>query len=102
MSTGQQRGRSRQRRFHFVPGQRLWQDLPLSGRFNIQSRIMLDPFVEQQIPVEMTQRGKLAPHAAPVDLVRKQLLQEFTHVVAPRSQQKSLRLFQELRELEYV
>ena len=58
--------------------------------------------VEQQITIKMTQRRKLAPHAAPVHLMRKKLLQKFAHIIAPGSQQKPLVLLQELGKLQDV
>src|ERR1035441_2846018 len=50
----------------------------------------------------MTQRRKLSPHTAPVDLMRKKLLQEFPHIVPPSGEQKPLMLLQVLGELQHV
>src|SRR5580692_820630 len=63
---------------------------------------MFDPFVEEQITIKMPQGRKLAPHTAPIHLMRKELLQKLADVVAPRGQKKPFLTLQKLGELEYV
>ena len=96
------RERSGQRGLHLVARQRLGQHLPLPRRLNVQSWVVIDFLVEQQIPVEMPQRRKLPPHAAPVHLIGKKLLQKFPHIAAPRRQQQPLPLLQKLGKLQDV
>ena len=50
----------------------------------------------------MPQSRELSPHAASVHAIGKKLLQEFTHVVSPRSQQLPLPFFQELGKLRDI
>src|ERR1700686_4658691 len=102
MPIRQQCRRRRQGRLDFIARQRLWQHLPLPRRLNIQRWIVIDSLIEKQVTIKMTQRRKFPSHAAPVHLMGKKLLQEFTHIVAPRREQEPFPLFQELGKLEYV
>ena len=63
---------------------------------------MLDSLVEQQVAIEMPKRRKLSPHAAPVDPMRKKLLEKLADVIPPGGHQQPLPLFQKLRELSDV
>ena len=94
--------RSRKRRLDFIPRQRFWQNFPLPRRLDVQRGIVLDGFVEQQISIQMTQRGKLPSHAASVDLMGEELLQEFTNIIAPRSEQCPFSILEKFRELNDV
>ena len=74
------RERSPQRQFNFVASQRLRKNLPLFRGFDIQGRIVIDFFIEQEIAIEMAKRRELAADTASVDLIRKKLLQKVAHI----------------------
>ena len=82
--------------------QRFWQNLPLPRRLDIQRGIVLYRFVEQKIPIEVTQGRKLASHAASIDLVGEKLLQKFTNIVAARREQRPFSIVKKFRELTDV
>src|ERR1700733_3960969 len=94
--------RSSQRCFHFVASQRLWKNLPLLRRFDVQRGIVVDFLIEQQVAIKMTKRRKLSSYAAAIHLMGKKLLQEVAHIDAARRQQQALTLFQKFRELAHV
>ena len=88
--------------FHFVPGQRLGQHLPLLRRIDVQRRIVLDHLVEQKISIQMTQGRELPSHRPAIDSIAEQLLDEFAHMVALGIEQRAFVFFQEGSELPDV
>ena len=55
-----------------------------------------DVAIQQQVLVEMPQRRQLARHAAPIDSIRQQRVQEVAHVLPPRIPQPALSFQQKL------
>ena len=94
--------RSCKRGLDFIVRQRFWQNLPLARGLDVQRGIVLDGFVQQEIPIKMTQSGKFPSHAAPVHLMGKKLLQKFADVIAARGKQDALSFLQKLGKLPDV
>src|SRR4029077_3751331 len=64
-------GWSSQRRFHLVASQRFGKNLPLLRRLDIQSWVVVDFVIQQQVAIQMPERRKLSSHTAAIHLMGK-------------------------------
>jgi len=83
---------------HFWLGQRLGQNLPRLGRFNVHRGVMMDAPVKQQPLVKSAQAAQLARGRTLVDAVDAQVFQKSSHVLLRGGQKYAMSTFNKLRE----
>lgn len=87
---------------HFVASEGFGQNLPLFRQVDVESRILVDFSIEQQVPVELADGGEFASYRSSVERAGKQLVNKFPNVVTSGGTQNGIALLQEFGELHEV